>query len=100
VLVPPPDVRILQLCTTYRRAIGQSMPQPKPGNRSSDAEVVVRGIIGEDGKLHNALVQHSERPDLNSEALNVAAQWVFLPAMCNGKPNPSEATLVLHFRDR
>ena len=83
VLTAPPDARMHYLCTTYRRAIGQSTPQPRPGNRNGGADIAVRAMIGVDGKVHDPLVQSSERPDLNAEALSLVSQWVFLPAMCN-----------------
>lgn len=100
VLTAPPDARMHYLCTTYRRAIGQSTPQPRPGNRNGGADIAVRAMIGVDGKVHDPLVQSSERPDLNAEALSLVSQWVFLPAMCNGRPNLTEATLILHFEGR
>jgi len=25
-------------------------------------------------------------------------QWIFTPALCEGQPNPTSATFVLHFR--
>jgi outer membrane biosynthesis protein TonB len=62
--------------------------------------VVLRGLIGVDGKIHDALVQSSDRADLNAEALALVAQWVFVPAMCNGNANPSDASFVLHFNAR
>jgi TonB family protein len=100
VLAAPPDAQVRYRCTTFRRPIGQSMPQPAPGGRGPDVDVVVRGMIGQDGKVHDALVQSSARPDLNPEALSLIAQWNFLPAMCNGQPNPTEASFVVHFHGR
>jgi TonB family protein len=100
VLAAPPDAKVLHLCTTFRRPIGQSMPQPASGSRGPDSDVVVRGVIERDGRVSNTLVQSSERPDLNSEALGLVGQWTFLPAMCNGNPNPTEASFVVHFRGR
>jgi TonB family protein len=88
------------MCTTFRRAIGISMPQPKQGTLDGNYDVVVRGMIGADGKVHEAVVQESERPDLNAEALSLAQEWVFTPALCNGKPSITEASLTLHFQDR
>lgn len=61
---------------------------------------MLRGIIGKDGKVHDAVVQYSERPDLNSEALSVVQQWVFTPAMCDGRPDSTKASFTLHFRAR
>ena len=76
------------------------MPQPKPGDSDRNDDVVVRGLVGEDGKLRQAVVQISERADLNAEALSLAQAWVFSPAMCNGKPNSAEVNLTLHFQGR
>jgi Gram-negative bacterial TonB protein C-terminal len=100
VLEAPPGSAIGYRCTTARRAIGQFMPQPEPGRGGRDWEVLLRGRIGYDGKVHDAVVQSSERDDLNDEALQILGRWTFLPPMCNGRPNSSEATFVLHFRDR
>ena len=100
VLAAPPGTEIRNRCTTFRRAIGQSMPQPAPMNRGPDVDIIVRGIIGRDGQVHSALVQSSARPDLNAEALSIIAQWTFLPAKCNGQPNPTEASFVVQFHGR
>ncbi len=100
VLAAPPNAQFGRLCTTFRRAIGQSMPQPPAGRGGRDWDVVVRGLIGVDGKVHDTVVQSSERPDLTAEALALVAQWAFVPAMCNGRPNPSDASFVLHFTAR
>jgi TonB family protein len=100
VLAAPPNAQIRRFCTTYRRPLGESMPQPKPGNGGEDFDVVVRGIIGADGKVHDAVVQSSERPDVNSEALGLIQQWAFMPGLCNGRPNPTEASFTLHFQAR
>lgn len=100
VLEAPPGSAILNRCTTMRRAIGQFMPQPEPGRGGRDWDVVVRGRIGDDGRVHDALVQSSERADLEAEALALIARWTFLPPMCNGRPNSSEASFVLHFHAR
>ena len=101
VLAAPPNTRILQACTTFRRAFGESMPQPKPGNGGGDFDVVARGVIGSDGKVHDAVVQSSERPpDLNAEAVSLVERWVFTPALCNGRPVVPEASFTLHFQAR
>jgi TonB family protein len=100
VLAAPPNAEIHQVCTQYRRAFGLSMPQPKAGAGSQDADLLLRGMIGVDGRVHEAVVQESERPDLNAEALTLAQQWVFTPAMCNGQPNRNEVSFTLHFKGR
>jgi Gram-negative bacterial TonB protein C-terminal len=100
VLAVPPDARILQRCVTYRRPIGQSMPQPQAGNGRVSTDIFLRGMIGTDGRIHGAVVQSSDRNDLNEEALNIIHEWIFMPAECNGHPNQTEASFVLHFQGR
>jgi TonB family protein len=100
VLVAPPDAVAWVNCQPYRRAFGRSMPQPKPGNGESKVDVVVRGMIGRDGRVHDAVIDSSERPDLNGEALDVIHQWVFTPPMCDNQPATAEASFTLHFQGR
>jgi hypothetical protein len=100
VLAAPPNAQMRRYCTTFRRAFGVTMPQPEPGPGGGDTDVVLRGIIGEDGKVHEAVVQATDRPDLNPEALRVIQQWVFTPAMCDGRPGSTDASFTLHFQAR
>jgi hypothetical protein len=100
VLVAPANASVRVWCKTFRRAIGQSMPQPEEGHGGRDIDVAIRGIIGMDGKVHQAVVQSTERADLGAEALGLVQRWVFTPAVCNGKPNEEEATFIVHFHGR
>ena len=100
VLVAPQNAQMHQICATYRRPFGVSMPQPKPGNGAGTTDIVVRGWVGVDGKLYDLAVQSSERPELNAEALAQAQQWTFTPAMCNGHTDVREASITLHFQGR
>jgi hypothetical protein len=100
VLTAPPNAQNFRFCKTHRRAIGVSMPQPKPGNSGRDSDVVIRGIIESDGKVHEAVVQSAERADLGAEALGLIRQWVFTPMMCEGNPGSIGASFVLHFQGR
>ena len=100
VLAAPPNAEIRRTCRTYRRPLGVTMPQPKPGNGGGDYDIVVRGIIGEDGRVTDAVVQSYDRPDLNGESLSLIQQWVFTPSMCNGRPNETEASFTLHYQAR
>lgn len=100
VLAAPPDARIHSLCTTFRRPIGLSMPQPSPGNGGENVDVIVHGIVGADGGIHEPVVQSSERPDLNAEAVAQVQQWSFTPASCNGRPDQREVLLTVHFQGR
>ncbi len=100
VLAAPANASVRVWCKTFKRAIGQSMPQPKEGRGARDIDVAIRGIIGMDGKVHQAVVQSAERADLGEEALGLVRQWVFAPAVCNGQPNEEEATFIVHFHGR
>ena len=100
VLEAPPNAQVLSGCTTFRRAFGQSVPQPKPGAGGAISNVLVRGVIGINGRVQDAVVQSTERPDLNPEALTTIQQWQFTPALCNGNPVPVDASIVLHFQGR
>jgi hypothetical protein len=100
VLAAPPEAQIRNFCKTYRRAIGTSMPQPAAGKGGRNIDVAIRGIIWTDGKVHEAVVQSADYPDLGAEALALVQQWVFTPAVCDGNLNTQEATLILHFHGR
>jgi hypothetical protein len=100
VLAAPPNASARKWCKTYKRAIGQSMPQPKEGSGGRDIDVAIRGIIGQDGRVHEVVVQSAERTDLGAEALALVQQWVFAPAVCDGRSNWEEATFILHFHGR
>ena len=96
----PPAADVRMLCKTFRRAFGASMPQPAAGNGASVTEILVHAVIGPDGKVQDAVVENSERPDLNEEALKTARGWTFTPATCNGQPNTQESNLVIRFQGR
>ena len=88
------------LCKTFRRAFGESMPQPPAGNGASVTQILVHAVIGLDGKVQDAVVESSDRPDLNDEALKTARSWTFTPSTCDGHPNIQEANLVIRFQGR
>jgi TonB family protein len=96
---PPPAAEVRVLCKTFRRAFGQSMPQPE-GSGGAITRILVHAVIGTDGKLHDAAIENSDRPDLNAEALKIVQGWTFTPAQCNGNPNSQEANLVVRFQGR
>ena len=100
VLAAPPGAETREWCTTERRPIGVSMPQPKPGKGGHNIDVAIHALIGADGKVHDAVLESPERADLGAEALSLVQQWIFDPAMCNGQPNQVDARLIVHFHGR
>jgi hypothetical protein len=100
VLAAPPESSLHRICTTYRRPFGLSMPQPKTGNGGTTSDVIIRGMAGVDGKLYDPVVQSSDRRDLNAEAIEIAKQWTFTPAMCDGHADAHEVDFTLQFQGR
>ncbi|MGA8431544.1 MAG: energy transducer TonB [Candidatus Sulfotelmatobacter sp.] len=100
VLSAPPGAEVQKRCTTFRGPFGTSMPQPKAGNGGSDVDIVVHAMILPNGRVYEASIQNSERPDLNDEALTTVKQWTFTPAMCDGNPKELEVSLAVHFQGR
>lgn len=100
VLVPPPGSLFLDRCRQYRPPFAQQVFQPPAGKGGETVDLVVTGVVDEDGRLRLPVVELSDRPDLQQEALQTAAKWVFTPAMCDGKPTAREASIVLNFVGR
>ncbi len=100
VLAPPPGSTMHRICTTFRRAFGVSMPQPKPGAGGRNDDIIVRAMVGYDGRVYDVTVQSSEREDLNAEALDIAKRWTFTPSMCDGHPDAHEVDITLQFQGR
>jgi hypothetical protein len=99
-LVAPPDAKIMRVCVAYVRPYGQNLPQPKPGKGSQNVDVMLHGTIGADGKIHDPMINRSDREDLNDEAIRVFSTWTFTPAVCDGKPVEVPADITLHFQNR
>jgi TonB family protein len=100
-LTPPPEAKMIgKTCLTYRRPFGKFMPQPKPGNGGGNADVMVHVTVRTDGAIREPSIDVSEREDLNQEALQLATEWRFTPATCNGTPLEIPAEVTLHFQNR
>ena len=100
-LTPPANAKILgHVCTVYRRPFGRFMPQPRPGQRSANVDVMVHGTVRIDGTVRDASIDVSERADLNAEALQLFSSWRFTPATCEGTPLEIPAEITVHFQNR
>lgn len=93
----PPHPVTLGACQQYRRPIIQSAPQPVEAGAGPWYDVQVHGVIGEDGRVHQASVLAAGRDDLEKQAVQIVSGWVFSPGVCNGNPVPVNADLVVHF---
>lgn len=84
-------------CQRYNRPLIQSAPQPSSAGAGPWYDVKVQGNIGLDGRVHDAAVLSDGRSELEQQAIQIVSQWIFSPAMCDGKPVPANASLVVHF---
>jgi hypothetical protein len=93
----PPNPTTLHQCKQYRRPIIQSAPQPTsvaPG----------RGTTYRFTELSDQMVMYMKpavltngKPELEQQAVQIVSGWIFSPGVCNGKPIPVDAQLVVHF---
>ena len=93
----PPNPATLRQCQQYRGPIIQSAPQPTSAGAGLWYDVQVHGVIGPDGHVSEASVLTNGRPELEQQAVQIVSAWIFSPGVCNGKPVPVAAELVVHF---
>jgi protein TonB len=79
--------------------VSQTKPfYPKAAfERKVEGEVVVGLLISEEGRVVHAEVQKSV-PGLDAAALSCVRQWVFTPALRDGRPVPTFAIAPVSFR--
>jgi TonB family protein len=64
------------------------------------ATVVLRVVIGADGKISGAYVTRIDgRPEFGDAALDAVRQWEFKPGTKDGQPVEVEATIEVNFRE-
>ncbi|MGH9733500.1 MAG: energy transducer TonB [Candidatus Acidiferrales bacterium] len=93
----PPNAVTLHPCYSYKRPVTQSAPQPASAGAGPWYDIKVHGVIGEDGHVHEISVLPEGKPNLETRAAQIVSGWTFSPAVCNGKPIPVNASLVVHF---
>jgi hypothetical protein len=93
----PPNPATLRQCQQYRGPIIHSAPQPTSAGAGPWYDVQVHGVIGPDGHVSEASVLTNGRPELEQQAVQIVSGWIFSPGVCNGKPIPVAAELVVHF---
>ncbi len=93
----PPNPHTFHTCQQYLRPTIQSAPQPPSAGPGPWYDVKIQGVIGRDGRVHEANVLPAGRPDLEKQAIDIVSTWQFSPAVCNGRPTIVNADLVVHF---
>lgn len=75
-------------------------PTPVIDSEAPNSELSVSFIIGIDGLVHSALLLKSIGNADDRTVLNVVRSWRYRPAMCNGVPTETEATVDFSSRRR
>ncbi|MGH9679562.1 MAG: energy transducer TonB, partial [Candidatus Acidiferrales bacterium] len=65
-----------------------------------DGDVILYAIIRKDGSVDSIQLVHSVDPQLDTNAMQALAQWIFRPAEKNGRPVDLEAVVRIPFRSR
>ena len=60
--------------------------------------VILRLVIGTDGKPHDITVQRSLGMGLDEKAIEAVQQWRFEPGTKDGQPVPVEVSMEVSFR--
>jgi tetratricopeptide (TPR) repeat protein len=80
-------------------AVRQTIP-PVPSGISGlgSPSASVRVQIGVDGRVVSAAMQQSSHPLYDRLVLQAARDWLYTPAMLNGRPVPSEKVVTIQLR--
>ena len=78
------------------RQIIPAIPSGIAGLGSPTASVRVE--IGTDGRVTSASMQQSSHPLYDRLVLQAAREWLYTPAMLNGRPVPSEKVVTIQLR--
>ena len=80
-------------------AIRQPIPPiPRGLNGLAGPTASVRVEIGADGKVLGAVMQQSAHPLYDRIVLQAAREWLYTPAMLNGRAVPSEKVVTIQLR--
>jgi periplasmic protein TonB len=60
--------------------------------------VLVAGVVGADGKVHDARVQHALGLGLDEKAIEAVRRWKFEPSRYNGQPVAVKIMVEVNFR--
>lgn len=63
-----------------------------------EEDIVVSGILGKDGTVHDASILRGAEPAFDEKALEAVRQWAFVPARKRGLPVPIKIAIAVKFR--
>lgn len=83
----------------YPRPIKQVEPDYPPAARGMDGSVKVSFVVDEAGNVSNPVVQSSDNPAFDPEAVRAVLKWKFEPAVSQaGKPMKCNMQVPMEFR--
>jgi TonB family protein len=92
--VPPPRPEVVQPVV-----IRQPIPAaPAEAVRQGGPAATVHVTIGSDGRVTAATIQQSAHPVYDRLLLQAARDWVYSPALLDGRPVPSEKSVTIQLR--
>jgi TonB family protein len=79
--------------------VRQTIPAIPSGiSGMSSPTASVRVEIGTDGRVVNASMQQTSHPLYDRLVLQATREWLYTPAMLNGRPVPSEKVVTIQLR--
>jgi TonB family protein len=99
--VPTPGVATAPLSPDVSQpvAVRQAIPAIPSGISGLGSPTAsVRVQIGADGRVINASMQQASHPLYDRLVLQAAREWLYTPAMLNGRPVPSEKVVTIQLR--
>jgi TonB family protein len=75
-------------------------PSPLIDAAAADNGLTVSFVIGADGLVHSALLLKSAGNSEDHAVLKTVRSWRYRPALCNGVPSETEATVAFSSRRR
>lgn len=79
---------VLGPSVTPPRVIYSAQPAPVGDSQKGKpiGDVILRIVVGADGKVHDVRVERSLSKDMDAQAIKAVKTWTFQPATKNGKP--------------
>lgn len=97
--VPPPAAPTAAPEVVQPVAIRQDIPPVPTGvNGLGSPTASVRVEIDTDGKVIKATMQQSAHPLYDRQVIQATRDWLYIPAMLNGQPVPSEKVVTIQLR--
>lgn len=106
-LIPPPDAKSTSVAAVSvpsgvmaGKRIGGPMPVYPQDAKQARAQgtVVLKALIGRDGKIHDLKVISAPYPSLVESAMGAVSQWEYKPYLLNGDPVEVDTQINVVYR--